>query len=116
MWQRAYGFLVVLLLMFSKPVLGQQQMPRCGQNSPHISRLSPVFKVKDLGFRQENKVALNVIHPFIYKPDTADLTKYNPDHLGYFCRKELQFEKITSVPFRFRLGSLEYENKMEGKK
>lgn len=43
----------------------------------------------------------------------------NADHysrnFGFFCKKELQFEKATRMPFKFRLGTVQYCDWMEGK-
>jgi hypothetical protein len=39
---------------------------------------------------------------------------YN-NHLGYFCKKEVQIQKLTSIPVYFRLGSKEYVDWMERK-
>lgn len=36
--------------------------------------------------------------------------------LGFFCRQEIKFEKVTKVPFKFRLGSVETCDYLEGKR
>ena len=36
-------------------------------------------------------------------------------NLGFFCKKELKLEAVTKIPIKFRLGSLQYNDWMEGK-
>ena len=36
-------------------------------------------------------------------------------NLAFFCKQELQLEKITRISMKFRLGNIEYVDKLEGK-
>lgn len=40
---------------------------------------------------------------------------YTVSNFAFFCRQEWIWEKKTRIPLRFRLGSLEQANKLEGK-
>lgn len=94
MRQRFIFFLVVFLLMFEGDILGQQK---------------PTVPVKGFSLRTI---------PFI-KNDTTKVVIISPGYytasIGFFCKKELQLDKITPLPVRIRLGSLEYVNWMEQK-
>jgi len=46
---------------------------------------------------------------------TAIDSSYYTQHLGFFCKKELEIQKVTHLPIYFRLGSLDYVNRLEGK-
>jgi hypothetical protein len=118
--QRSYWFLVVLVLIFPAKIFSQQQLPRIAQNSPHtLTSFSP-FPEKDLQKRSwrprifidnaafstnQNASLIQILRPGFYTSS-----------LPFFCKKEFQFEKNTSLPLRLRLGSLDYVNKLEGKK
>ena len=41
---------------------------------------------------------------------------YYAQRLGIICKKEWALEKATKIPFRFRIGSLQQCNFLEGKK
>jgi hypothetical protein len=52
----------------------------------------------------DKKISLKVLPPNFYT-----------NHLSFFCKKEIQVQKITAIPVYFRLGSKEYVDQLERK-
>lgn len=94
MLKRNYCFLVVLLILFLQQGNGQQ-IPDAKEVQPPFI-FTPAFKGLNAGV-------------LILSPD------YHTKKLSFFCNQEYRFEKATSIPFRFRLGSLEYTDYLEKK-
>jgi hypothetical protein len=40
---------------------------------------------------------------------------YYASQLGFFCKQEIKLQKTAKIPFKFRLGSVEDCDRMEGK-
>lgn len=50
-----------------------------------------------------------------YNQTTGPVLPKASEHLGFFCRKEIQFQQATGIPLFFRLGSKSYVDWMERK-
>jgi len=111
--QRVYQFLVVLLLILPGKNFSQQQMPLIAQKIPHAPPSFPIFN----SYRTHYFQSFKRISEYNLNNDSFCVINSNfyANHLGFFCRGELLFEKMTYIPLRFRLGSLDYVNRMEGK-
>jgi len=115
--QRVFCFVVVLSGFFNGEIFAQKSlfskdslMQCCPFASNGVTRTS--YKKKF--FLRENYVS-----PVIKRLDCFSFAalpaRFYTKNLSFFCKKEIQIEKFTSVPFRFRLGSLDYVNYLEQK-
>ncbi len=58
-----------------------------------------------------NKNMIKMINPTpVLSPN------YYAIQLGFFCKQEIKFEKIAKIPFKFRMGSIEDCDRLEGKR
>jgi hypothetical protein len=136
MAQRLCCFLVVFLLMFVGKSYGQVRPELLPVAADHK-------KLNEFEFGTQLPAGYIAKGPVIFRPGyfsrpvissnrsgtvnfpvTPGFSKQfhsviSPTHyvntMGFVCRKEFQLEKLTTLPFRFRLGSLEYVNYMEQK-
>ncbi len=61
----------------------------------------------------------NLLNSFILPAKVYPVKTISPSYItsdiGYFCKKELQLEKALKFPVKMRLGSMDYNDKMENK-
>lgn len=108
-WNKICGFAAIFFLF---------DLQSTAQKSETIKYKVPVaFTIKPLpvsniftGVLSKN---LSVKAPASVKTITQD---HYTQHFGFFCKKELLMEKATKIPLRFRLGSLQHCNYLEGER
>ncbi|UEG50651.1 hypothetical protein LK994_04090 [Ferruginibacter lapsinanis] len=67
----------------------------------------------------QTPTATGVSHFSLQKNNTLSVPvlagNFYANQLGFFCKQEIKLEKITKIPFKFRLGSVESCDRLEGK-
>lgn len=119
MSQRVFCFVVVLIFFFNGEIFSQQNVENFF-NKNLVRASDSIFfrgffknKINKPAKLPEAAVELNKpINFYLVNPLPPN---FYGQRLSFFCRKELQIEKMTAIPFRFRLGSLEYVNYLEQK-
>jgi hypothetical protein len=137
MRQRRFIFLVVCLLMFCGNIFGQK-FPQKKLPYSHNYQFTGLkiekqknqdyIMVSSFNARQEllmQGLPGNFFNapvkglPYAENSSSLSIRSIPQDFytncLGVICRNEWKFEKSTSIPLRFRLGSLEYVNYLEQK-
>ena len=128
MSKRRFYFVVVLILNLNGEIFSQTVSPVLISGDKELLFDSQHFNISPTGissqyFLPRNPLIsqLNLTSSLndlsgknfrIYSPVARDFYQKS---LGFMCQKEWQLEKLTTIPLRFRLGSLAYTDYLEGK-
>jgi len=120
MGKRFYKIIVVSVLFLVQGVAyGQEQPKKSFQDTLVMAKLSiPAFYNRGTSLSLSERPVPDIQKQQEGRPGTVRFLLPADAYtrgFGFFCRKELQFEKTTRIPLRFRLGSLAYSNTLEGK-
>lgn len=120
--QRICKIIVVLILVKVSAIYGQGASPVFMPKSRVLTSINgKLVNQSVLGLSQIDQQWGAAI-PFLWADSSKHKTMlpFNPafyvNNLTGFCKVEWKVEKRFNIPLRVRLGSLDYTNRLEGKK
>ena len=105
-WNKICGLIAIFFLSISS--LRAQHAFKKPSNHFGFDNVNQLYRMPETSFNKENV--------FTPRSFAAIPQNYYTQHFGIMCKQELAIEKATKIPFRFRLGSLQQCNYLEGKK
>ena len=108
--QRLFNLFLVCSMLLSINSFAQKQAQPLKPLQGRVNEL--LLPLKDSTIRQTSFVPASGFNA----SSPAISPRFYVSQLGFVCRKEWQFQKATGLPLRIRVGSLDYVNKLEGKR
>jgi hypothetical protein len=123
MWQRSHKIIVVLVFfIFSGSLNAQENILRLGnqqllRQKNNDNEIWMKFSPNEVKYTTRNFYLLNCSEPPTdeIRSFAPNIRYYYTQSLGFICRQELKLDRLSSLKFRLRLGSLDYVNRLEGK-
>lgn len=80
------------------------------QQNSHFQPLTPFFSSSSFTPLSSSPA------PSVFQQKAAAPSIYSCENLAFFCKIEVKLEQSTGFPVKFRLGNVEYVDRLEGKR
>lgn len=115
---------IALVALWGAPDLAAQTTSLLGKSVYALRSEKPLVTVPRLRLRIQFPQATRLSQPdpvalrsqLLKTPTYRSPLLYHYDNLAFFCRLEVQLEQTSKIPVRFRLGSVDYVDYLEGKR
>ena len=115
-----FGFIGLLVCCFGKSELHAQSTHIVGKSvyelRTEIYEPAPALAIPHLLFPATQNTSIPDLRTFSTDRSYQAPAAYRYQDLAFFCRLEVRMEQASKMPVRFRLGTVDYVDYLEGKR